>query len=644
MTAQLGLMLNPVSGFATLIWAPTGLAIAATLLFGYEMWPAIFLGAFLVNHFSQGGSIPVAFMIGIGNTLEAIIAVYFLRKFEFKNSVRSVKDAINFIFFGALIPSLVSATIGVGSLFISQIVTTNTFGITWFTWWTGDVLGALVVVPFAILIFKKRSERKQFIPYRFIESILFFVLFSILCYVIFFDPFSLITPTVRISYIIFPFVVIAIFRYGEWGEAIAVIITSTIAITGTVLNRGPFSFSTQIWDLFSVQVFVGTLVVAKLIILGALIEREKGKEEIEVTKEKDEAMLRNMGEGVVAIDTSGNIVLLNNAAALMLHISEKDVIGLKYTSIFSLEDDMGNKIEWNERPVRFATEYGTVSKATVMTGPTYYYVRNDGTKFPASFVVSPIIVGNTLIGAVNVFSDISYEKEIDKAKSEFVSTVSHQLRSPLTNIKWSLDTVLLKETGSLNDTQEKYIKSIYGSVERMIGLLNALLNVSKIELGTYKFEFEQIHVEQISDEALIDLESTITLKGITIHKEYSENLPVIDSNKKFLMVVFQNLFSNAIKYSPDNSKINVDIHEEKGNIIFSIENVGHGISLSDQKNIFNKFFRTSEAKAVDTTGIGLGLYITKSFIEKLGGKIWFESVPDAKTIFYISLPIAHAKT
>ena len=147
LTAKIGLSFDAVSGFATLVWPPAGIALAALLIFGIRLWPGIFLGATLVN-FLTGAPIPVALGMGIGNTLETVIAVFLLQRFvKFNASLEKLSDAIGLIVFGAIISPLVAATIGAGSLFLGGRIEAVDFFQTWSAWWVGDIMGILIITP-----------------------------------------------------------------------------------------------------------------------------------------------------------------------------------------------------------------------------------------------------------------------------------------------------------------------------------------------------------------------------------------------------------------------------------------------------------------------------------------------------------------
>ena len=150
-TAWAGLKLNAVSGFATLVWPPTGIALTALLLFGYRLWPGIFLGALLIN-WQTGAPFLVAFGIGIGNTLEPVIGAYLLKSIKFNNSIEKLANVLWFIFFAALVSTLISATIGVGSLWLGGVISSTAIAATWIAWWIGDVLGNLIVASFLLVL------------------------------------------------------------------------------------------------------------------------------------------------------------------------------------------------------------------------------------------------------------------------------------------------------------------------------------------------------------------------------------------------------------------------------------------------------------------------------------------------------------
>jgi integral membrane sensor domain MASE1 len=182
-TARLGLSLDAVSGFATVVWPPTGIALAAIFILGYRFWPAIMLGAFLVNY-STGAPALVALGIGIGNTSEAILGSYILKRFVyFQTSIERLRDAIGLVALAAPISTAVSATIGTTSLLLGGVIVSSAYAETWSAWWLGDMLGALVVAPLLIVWGTNRFQNLN--RKKIIEVVALFFLLIFMSFVVF---------------------------------------------------------------------------------------------------------------------------------------------------------------------------------------------------------------------------------------------------------------------------------------------------------------------------------------------------------------------------------------------------------------------------------------------------------------------------
>lgn len=257
--------------------------------------------------------------------------------------------------------------------------------------------------------------------------------------------------------------------------------------------------------------------------------------------------------------------------------------------------------------------------------------------------------------------DVSKHREIDQAKTDFVTLASHQLRTPLSIIKWYVDFVLSGDAGKLSPEQEKYLKEVYKSNERLIELVNALLDVSRIDLGTFAIEPEPTDIVKIARAALKRFEAEIDFKHLRIEK-YFDHFPLINLDPRLTKIVFENLVSNAVKYTPEGEVVRFEIKRTEKDAFIKIMDSGCGIPREQQPKIFTKLFRADNVKKIESSGTGLGLYIVKAVIEKSGGKIWFESpcldlllkekgkqsdVPLDKrhrgTAFYITIPLKGMK-
>jgi PAS domain S-box-containing protein len=358
--------------------------------------------------------------------------------------------------------------------------------------------------------------------------------------------------------------------------------------------------------------------------------------ELEESKVKDEAILESIGDGLIAVDNDRKIMLINKVASDMLGLETKNLIGKVITEL-RLEDEMSNLIPLNRRPTTIALATGKVTRVN------YFFVREDKTKFPIAITATPIKLNRKIIGLIEIIRDITKEKEIDKAKTEFVSITAHQLRSPLTAISWYTEMILKGDVGKVVPEQKKYLEEIYAGNHRMIELVNILLDVSRLEMGTFNIKPESVKLEDVTESVLGELEPQIVVKKLKLDKYYNPSLPIIFTDPRLMRMIFQNLLGNAVKYAGVGGKIRFDISMEKSDILIKIWNDGIGIPKEAQGKIFTKFFRDDLVKEKYPDGNGLGLYIVKSIVEKFGGKIWFESGEDKGTTFYVTFPVDSTK-
>lgn len=234
-------------------------------------------------------------------------------------------------------------------------------------------------------------------------------------------------------------------------------------------------------------------------------------------------------------------------------------------------------------------------------------------------------------------TSLAKSQELDRAKTEFVGLASHQLRTPLTAVSWFTEMLLKKDFGSLNEKQEDYLSEIYAGNQRMIDLVDDLLNTSRIDMGTINAKPEIINLAEAMENVLSEFSPQISQKKISIEKKFSRNLPSVLIDPEHLGIVLQNVLSNAVKYASPKGKIAIEMRRQNSHILVKIADNGWGIPVNQQKKIFTKLFRADNVRKRETEGTGLGLYIARAIIKKSGGKIWFESKENKGTTFYITL-------
>lgn len=371
--------------------------------------------------------------------------------------------------------------------------------------------------------------------------------------------------------------------------------------------------------------------------LNILEDLKKEKELAEAAGLRNEALLESIGEGTIAIDEHSHIITMNHAAEQILNLDARKVIGKNFSQFWNVADEMETTLKIENRPITKALQ------GKKFSSNKYTYILANGTTIPVSLIVTPVRLEGKIIGVIEVFHDITKERFIDRAKTEFVYLASHQLRTPLTATKWSAELLSSAETGRLNPAQKKLLNNIYRSNERMIELINALLSVSRIDMGTFAIEPVPTDLSASVDTVVKELSPSLRKKKLQLTKDYDVALPKIDVDQQLLHGVLYNLLANAIKYTPDSGRVILRIAKEKKAVVISVADTGYGIPKNQQDKVFTKFFRADNILTKDTEGTGLGLYIVKSIIDTTGCTIRFESEENKGTTFFITIPLSGMK-
>jgi two-component system phosphate regulon sensor histidine kinase PhoR len=232
--------------------------------------------------------------------------------------------------------------------------------------------------------------------------------------------------------------------------------------------------------------------------------------------------------------------------------------------------------------------------------------------------------------------DIHEQKELERIKTEFLSLASHQLRSPLSNLKWYIDFLLNRRRDQMSDEVQGYLLKMYRRNSDMIELVNTFLNLSRIEMGRVKVQKDTTDMAEITKSVIEELEPTAKDKNIIIETSYSEDL-VFQSDERLLRIIVQNLLSNSLRYTKEGGKVFVRLTASKTKIYFEVQDTGVGIPPAEQSSIFSKLYRATNAREIEANGNGIGLYMCKEIIESLGGSISFVSVLNQGTTFTIEL-------
>ncbi len=338
---------------------------------------------------------------------------------------------------------------------------------------------------------------------------------------------------------------------------------------------------------------------------------------------KTKSLIKGLNDGVIMFTNEKNIVLTNPKAT--------EYTGFSYIS-HSLDDfiKLFASLEIEEK-INLAITEGLVSHIKDVKLLKKYY----------EMIVSPVKDSSgEIVGGSIIMHDITYMKEIDRVKTEFVSVASHQLRTPLTAIKLFTEMLIGEDVGKLNKDQKEYLDNVYNSTERMVRLVNDLLNVTRIESGRLRVSPQDTDISEFIKDVIIEAKPGAKMDN-TIIRFRKVKIPKVPLDQNLFRQVIQNMISNAIRYSdPEKGEVQVAAKKDKDNFIISVSDNGIGIPKNMQKRIFEKFYRADNAIKAVTEGTGLGLYVSRMIVENSGGKIWFESVENKGTTFYVKMPLS----
>ena len=352
-------------------------------------------------------------------------------------------------------------------------------------------------------------------------------------------------------------------------------------------------------------------------------------------KEKTSAVLASVADGVYVVDTSGHIVLWNEAAEAITGFSEDEMIG---KHCFGAE---GEFPEGGQGCTSFCGTASHVDEGFSSTGYEVLTCNKDAEKMWLSVSAAPIRDSDgTLAGVVHVFRDISEYKEIDRMKSDFVATVSHELRTPLTSILGFSKTLLRTDASFSDESRKSFLLEIVREGERLARLIEDVLSVSRIEAGRLRFDLKPVNAAPTINQVIKNMARLTSIHNFIIN--VPDGLPPVSADPDKLYQVLLNLVVNAVKYSPDGGPVTVNAGAREGNVLFEVEDHGVGISTEHLPHVFERFYRAARGKG-GATGTGLGLYVSKNLVEQMGGRIWAESEAGKGSRFFFELPVAVAE-
>lgn len=372
--------------------------------------------------------------------------------------------------------------------------------------------------------------------------------------------------------------------------------------------------------------------------------REKQTPGLKEIAAEPEAILASLGDhimAVVVVDKNGGITRVNKGFETITGWQKKAILGKLLVKVLPREDENRNRVPFKKRILSkiLTGKILTTPSRPVEKMPVFYYIRKNKSRFPAASVISPVVFNNKTVGAVEVFYDITREKELEQTRQDFLSLASHQLRTPLSGTKWLIETMQRKMLGPVTERQKEYLDQIYDLNERMIKLVFDMLHVLQFESGTIMVKKETVSITDLYKELITVMEPVAKSKGIILRNVLKNHKTVVvETNAMMLRSILECFVSNAITYSKSGQEVILDMKEESTAFTFFVKDLGIGIPKEEQKRIFERFYRGSNAKRIKPDGTGLGLYIASMLAEKIGAEVLLESEEGKGSTFYLRVP------
>lgn len=383
---------------------------------------------------------------------------------------------------------------------------------------------------------------------------------------------------------------------------------------------------------------VAAFVSERLIIIPAK-KLAQAEAQIKEQAARDAAILENIGDGLIVTNSTGVITLVNEAASNMLKKGVSSFLGQKVVTSLKMLDEKGGLVPSSERPMQIALQSGHEVKGI------YTYQLENNQAIVVAVTVTPILVDGQITGSIQVFRDVSKEKEVDRMKSEFISLASHQLKTPLTAMRWYSELLLDDQAGGLNKTQREYVTTIHTANQHMGDLVNTLLNISRIESGRLMISPQDTDIAKLVTEIISEVKPKLSEKKQKLELTIDRNIPSMLVDPSLLRQIYLNLLTNASKYSPEKTVIKLDLAVDDGQLVSSVTDSGYGIPKAEQHRVFQKFYRGENIiKKESSEGTGLGLYLIKMIIDSFGGTISFKSKVNQGTTFKFTVPLSGMKS
>lgn len=340
---------------------------------------------------------------------------------------------------------------------------------------------------------------------------------------------------------------------------------------------------------------------------------------IKFEKSRIETIINQLNDGIIGLDENMRVLFLNKVSEGLLGLKEADITG-KYAPDIALKNDLMRTL-LQDHAVGKELKIFANNKESYFQPDTFSVTNNEKT-----------------IGQVIVLRNITPFHELNEAKTNFIATISHELKTPIASIKMSAQLLTDERIGAVNKEQEDLVKSIHDDANRLLRITGELLNMSQVETGHIQLKLQPVAPELILDEAISAVQFLAQQKGITFHRHCFHHDRRIFADPEKTAWVLTNFLSNAVKYAPEQSIVDITTSLHDNHILFTVKDHGKGIDSQYLPRLFDRYFKVPGSQ--EKTGTGLGLSISKEFMEAQGGNVWAESSPGEGSIFGFSIPLS----
>ena len=619
LAGKLGLHFAFVHASATAVWPPTGIALAAFLLFGPRVWPAVAVGAFLVN-VTTAGSVATSLGVAAGNTLEGLLGAWLVNRFAHGRFAFERAQDI-FAFAVAVVPgAVVSATMGVASLALGGYARWANFGLIWATWALGDVTGALIVAPPLLLWADRRSSLLLRHP---LEAAGLLLSLAVAGYAVF-GGLSPLGPRHPLAILCLPPLVWAAFRFGRRAAATAILLLSGIALQGTLKGFGPFAVVAPADSLLMLQTFLATMAVMTLS-MAALVW----------VRDRESALLQTIIDRI----------------PVMISVYEPN------TKVVRLNRAFEELTGWATAEAR-----GTDLMAQCYPDPAYRArVRGDMDTCPPGWQDVDMTTKDGRVIAtswtnvrladdmrVGIGLDVRERKRVEgereraqaeaeaasRTKDEFFAMLGHELRNPLGVITTALH--IVEVTDPLDERNAKARQIIARQVVILVRLVDDLLDVTRLATGKIVLSSSPVNLSAAAQRAVTAVSAGAPGRHITCHA--LDDL-WIQADETRLEQILLNLLHNAVKFTPADGRVIVAVMGEGTDAILRVEDTGAGIPADLLPRIFELFVQGQTSLHRAGAGLGIGLTLVKRLVDLHKGQIDVTSAgPGRGSAFTVRFP------